>query len=200
MTAPWLVIPTADRHPELLAGILADAGIPADRIVLVATTPSAALNRPDGVRRVADFRPPNIQAWWNRGLDLAVAHGAEHVAVFNDDLVVTPDVIPAMSARITETGAALCCVGTLAYPAAPMTGWAWMLDVTRGIRPDESFRWYYGDTDLWDRCAESAGGVCAVPQTVKHLHPGRATDASPELQALGEADRVLYQSRRGMPS
>lgn len=200
MTDPWLVIPTAERYPDLLAGIIENAGIPTDRIVLVATTPSAALGRPAGVRRVADFRGPNIQAWWNRGIDLAVDLGAEQVAVFNDDLRITPDVIPAMSARLSETGAVLCCVGTLAYPAAPMTGWAWMLDATRGIRPDESYRWYYGDTDLWDRAASAAGGVCAVDLTVEHLHPGRATTSRPELEALAEHDRLLYQARRGMPA
>ena len=70
-----------------------------------------------------------------------------------------------------------------------------MLDTGRGIRPDESYRWWFGDNDLWLR-ARAAGGLVNVPGLpVEHRHPNHATTASSALQALADADRRLWESR-----
>jgi GT2 family glycosyltransferase len=145
------------------------------------TYPGATVLRDDG--------PVNIQRWWNRGI---AAAGADHVALFNDDVTAGKGLIPAMSAQLDATGAAICFTGTDS-PAACMTGWAFMID-TRQIRPDERFAWYFGDNDLRAQ-ALNAGGITHVTTRVHHHHPGESTARDQSLQALAEEDRRTYAGK-----
>jgi hypothetical protein len=110
------------------------------------------------------------------------------VAVLNDDVVIAPDTLPRLVRGLAGATLALLDDG------GP-SGHCWVLNVTHGVRPDESFRWYCGDFQLIAD-ASAARGVVRVPDAwCLHLTPTKATTASPELAALAAADDALYDSR-----
>lgn len=169
MTSCALVVPTRNDRPYL-PQILAAAGCPT---FVIPGDP-----------------PVNIQRWWNQGIDLS---GADHVMIVNDDITLPVGLVQRMSEQLDLTGAAICYAGTI-VPFAAMTGWAFMLNIPTGIRPDEQFRWYYGDTDLRLQAVDLTG-LTHVPVTVPHHHPGESTEADPALVALAEEDRVRYETK-----
>lgn len=186
-TSAWLTVPTRGDHPDLLAGIVADCGLPPDRVVVIATAPD--LDLPAGVHVLHDFGAICIQRWWNEGIRHAQANGATHALVVNDDIVLTPESLPAMLDAMAGTDAVLCW----AHPAwDSMTGWCWLLDLASDVRPDEQFRWFFGDNDL----ARQAGTrIARADAGVLHMHPTETTAASAELRALAERDQVLYRQK-----
>jgi hypothetical protein len=182
-----LTIPTRGDHPDLLAGIIAASGLPAERIVIVATTPGVEV---EGATVVEDLGPVNIHRWWNTGIDALTALGASHIAVLNDDLVITPGLLDVLSHALDVTDA------TIAVPKSRMTGWCWMLDTDHGIRPDEGYRWWFGDNDLFERANEAHGIAAVEGWPVHHPHANEATSRSPELQALAREDEARWHARR----
>jgi hypothetical protein len=180
-----LTVPTRGDRPYL-PRIVAAAQCP---VVIVNTGPRRMLV--PGATVVADRGPINIHRWWNRGIDAA---GARHVAVFNDDVTFEPGLIRQMSEQLDETGAAVCWTRRVPDGQIPMTGWAFMLDTASGVRPDERFRWWFGDNDLYVQ-AERAGGWTSVPVSVMHHHPNETTEADPALQALALADQATFAAK-----
>ena len=180
----WLVVPTRGDHPDLLAG-LADLGYPT---VVVRTADCPV---PAGVFVVDDHGPVSIQRWWNAGLDAAQMSGARWAVVVNDDVSLPPDAPAEMAARLEADGAWLCG----ADPDA-MTGWCWALDLDSPLRPDEGFRWWFGDNDLWLR-AERDGRLTGVNVGAVHHHPNEATERSPELTALAREDEAVFRRKWG---
>jgi hypothetical protein len=82
----------------------------------------------------------------------------------------------------------------LGYPfpfEGHVCGYCWVLDLASDVRPDESYRWWYGDRDL-DIQARRAGGVAHVPAMVRHVHGNELTRENPELMKLTEADEDYF--------
>lgn len=185
-----LVVPTRDRL-DLVAGLVRDCGLRRDQVTIINTGPTdvGVQMRFQGVHVIDDHGPINIQRWWNRGIDNAVACGARHVMVINDDIVLTPGVLEGLRRALMINEA------TLAFPHHTMSGWAWMLDTTDGVRPWEELRWWWGDNDLVEQ-ARRARGVLYCPEIpVQHVHPNGNTVANPALQALAAADAAVFHSR-----
>lgn len=201
----WLTVPTAGR--DTLPGMIDSCGVPRDRIVVVATAPGITV--PDGCWRINDFADLNIHRWWNTGIDACAVEGATHVAVVNDDVTFAPHVLPRLATRMTKSGATL---GTLSYiyddtdpvtdPDAGMclTGSAWVLDVTSGLRPDESYRWWYGDNDLDMRARRDHNGTLRIRVTADefvHHHPDVYTTTVTGMDTLIALDGQAYMERWG---
>lgn len=191
-----LVIPTRGDHPELLRAIVATSGLPPERVVVVDTSLSGCESICDdespldvpGATVLVDYGPINIHRWWNLGIDHLAAAGCTRVAVLNDDVSIAPDTLPKLARGMGPA--------TLAVLRDPLSasGHCWMLNVTHGVRPDESYAWWCGDLQL-HADASAAGGVVEVDAWCLHLHPNAATSSSPALTALAEADGALYDSR-----
>ena len=184
MTA-WLVVPTRGDHPDLLDGIAA-LGHPT---VVVVTADGVRV--PVGCHAVYDPGPVNIHRWWNRGLDYAQERGATVAVVLNDDVSLGPDAVDRMVRQLKDTDAWLCGAAT-----QHMTGWCWALDLTSPLRPDERFRWFYGDNDLWLRAAHE-GRLTGVDVDHVHHHPNEATASSPDLTAITRDDEVAFRLKWG---
>lgn len=181
-----LVIPTRGDHLDLLCAIIATSSLPPERVAVVWTGADEAPDLPATVLR--DDGPLNIQRWWNAGLGLLAERGCTRVAVLNDDVVIAPDTLPRMLRGLA--GATLA----LLDEEGP-SGHCWVLNVTHGVRADESFRWYCGDFQLMAD-AIGARGLVRVPDAwCLHLTPTQATNASPELSAIAAEDNALYDSR-----
>lgn len=197
-----MVIPTRGDHPELLRAIVAASGLPPERIVIVDTRrgvlseamrEASPLPMPDlglpGVTVVEDAGPLNIHRWWNAGVDVLAKQGCTHAAVLNDDLVISPDTLPRLWRGMGSATLAL------ATDDGTPSGHLFMLNLTHGVRPDESYRWYCGDLQLIAD-AEQARGVVRVPEAWHlHMHPTEATEVSSVLRELAAADDALYDSR-----
>lgn len=183
----WITVPIGEREgyiPGLLAGLEEFRG----RIVFVNN------HRPyttfPGVHHVEDFGPTNIYRWWNVGINYAQRDGAEYVAVLNDDLEFDSGFIPAMYNFIVCHDLAIVDMENSGNGG----GSAWMMDLRYGLRLDERFQWWYGDTELFDRAsAMNKYGKFYYPGFTHH-NPNGNLIAKPELQTLVAADADLYRS------
>lgn len=180
---PWLVIPTRDRTSYLTPLCKAAPG----RTILIQT----GGNTWPGVVNIIDTGPINIHRWWNRGLDYAEEHGARYVAVANDDVGVTAEELAQMRDALIETGSTLCWAHE-----TNLTGWLWMIDITHQVRPDEKFRWWFGDNDLSIR-SRAAHGVTGV-NVGEHYHPNLLTQIDVQLQVLAARDLETFEHRYGV--
>jgi hypothetical protein len=198
----FMTVPTAGTHPELLDALVRDCGLPSSNIVVVTTVPG--VHTPAGVIVAEDLGSPNIQRWWNRGIDESIRRGATAVAVVNDDIRVNAETLPLLHNALDTTGA------TIASPSRPPTpdglyrrrlipyepriwGCLWLLDVSSDLRPDERYVWWYGDSDLDIRARRNFRGVVNVPVEYEHMHPGVGTSKSKELQVQSDRDAQTFQ-------
>lgn len=139
-----------------------------------------------------DEQPPNLSRLWNRGLQVADGLdrpwiGAEwFIAVLNDDTIVPPGWLDHVVGMMQATGAAAGCTsehadamrlhtGPLRSVFDRITGWAFVLRGSVGIRADENLRWWYGDTAI-DVEARRRGGLVISPgPIVVNRYPNAST-------------------------
>jgi hypothetical protein len=198
----FMTVPTAGSHPELLSQLIQDCGLPPSQIVIVATRPN--LSFPEGVIRVEDFGPINIQRWWNLGISESQRRGATAVAVLNDDMWVTPETFSELHESLLSSGAAIASphrdgerVGLNKGRLVPYTpkiwGCLWMLNLSTDLRPNDEYHWWFGDNDLDIRARRDFGGVVTREVRYEHLHPGQGTGMNPVLAELATQDALVYQ-------
>lgn len=198
----FMTIPTAGAHPELLAGLVRDSGLPPERIVIVTTRPGVAL--PAGVVRIEDHDERNIQRWWTVGIDEAERQGATAVAVLNDDIRLTPQTLPTLHRALMDSGAAIASPARTEFregvhrrPLIPyeprIWGSIWVLNLSTGLRPNPKYVWWYGDNDLDIRARRNHGGIVLKDVEYEHIHPSTATFQSAELLAQTELDAAAFE-------
>jgi hypothetical protein len=198
-----MTIPTAGSRPLLLNNLIRDSGLPLENIVVVVTKEGVEV--PRGVVEILDLDPPNIQRWWNRGVEEATRRGATVVAVVNDDIKVSADTLPLLATALKQTGVTIASpsrppskdkkYGRPLIPYSPrIWGCLWVLDATSTLRANEKYVWWYGDCDLDIRARRDFGGVVNVHVDFEHLHSGEGTAKSPALLAQSDRDALTYQS------
>lgn len=197
MTDVWVTVPTAGR--DTLTGAIDSCGVPRERIVVVVTAPDVTV--PEGCITVVDLGETNIHRWWNTGIDAAVARGGRYVLVINDDVLMDAGTVPKLLAAMQDTGASVASPdgGGLVtdpekYRGRVMNGACWLLDTTHGLRPDEGFRWWYGDDDLDWRARRDGRGIVSVSAYFEHLHPNHLTATTPYLTELTQVDAQRWNS------
>ena len=188
----WMVIPTATRR-EYIPDIIEQSGIDKDRIVIVHTKND---NEPYyEVNNIYDTGEINIQRWWNKGIDFVTSKGGRYVAILNDDVKLAGNPLNTITTVMKETGAGL------GYPY-PFQGWVcgycFIIDLATDVRPDERYRWWYGDRDI-DLQARKQGGVVHVPAMVRHVEGNILTTQNKELQELAKIDEDLFFEKWTIP-
>jgi len=189
---------------HLLSSLIDQCGLHREHIVIVATRPGVDL--PEGTIVIEDFGPPNIQRWWNAGIEEARSRGAASVAVVNDDISMSPRTLPALEQALRMTGAAIASpsrpefrTGLHKRPLIPyeprLWGSLWVLRLNSGLRPDPGYVWWYGDNDLDIRARRDHGGVVLVDVEYQHLHPGEGTAASKDLRAQTDIDARRFETQ-----
>lgn len=205
----FMTVPTAGSRPQLLEALIRDCGLPMEHIVIVATKPDvrSLVSFPEGVVIVDDFEsPPNIQRWWNAGIEEAVRRGANAVAVVNDDIRLAPTTLSLLRDALSETGAAIASPsrpefrdGLHRRPLVPyeprLWGSLWVLRVDSGLRPDPRYVWWYGDNDLDIRARRSHGGVVLRDVEYEHLHPSEGTSSNSALVAQTDLDAQTFEQQ-----
>jgi len=153
-----------------------------------------------------------LHRMWNTGLDMAekaAEGGPYNVLVINDDVEVPAGFCAQLAAGLRSDddnwiaypnwrnhslrpGETLA-TSTDAKSGQTMSGWAFMLRGETGLRFDERYQWWYGDTDL-ERRVRAAGKhtVCVGGCHARHLDPLRSTVEDPARVAQVEADEKLF--------
>ena len=187
----WMTIPTGTRR-DYLADIIKDSGIPPERIVIVHTVESEPISE---VHNIWDLGEINIQRWWNKGIDYAAERGAEYVAVLNDDVKINDVLALTTLAYVCKDASMAVCVNVLKNGALLRnSGHCFVLNLKDPIRPDERFRWWYGDNDLYMQAIRLKGITGAVVP-IEHIEPNKLTSENPELMKLTEQDKIEYQKK-----
>jgi GT2 family glycosyltransferase len=180
----WLVIPSGART-QYLQNIFEQSGIPAEQRIVVRTIPDEDVPNAINLHYDGEF---NIHKWWNMGIDYARLNGADYVAVLNDDVELANNPLQTIVTVMEHTKV------SLGYPF-PFQGWVcgycWILDVRSPIKPDEEYKWWYGDRDL-DLQARANGGVVHVPAMVRHMHGNELTRDNQYLVELTKEDEKLF--------
>ena len=160
----------------------------------------------------------SLHRMWNEGLQLAEQTarqaGAKHwnVLVINNDVSVPPDFLQRLEAGLRDhpdhwiaypdyhggipAGVAAITQGDQDGDGRSLSGWAFMLAGESGLRFDEQFAWWYGDSDI-QRQAEAAGKhVVAVGGChCEHLDPMRSTIEDPVRLAQAEEDEAKFAAK-----
>ena len=183
----WVTVPVGEREqylPNLLMGLVDYH----DRIVFVNN--HRGYTKFPGVHHVEDFGPVNIYRWWNTGINYAQRHGAEYVAVLNDDLGFDIDFIRQFHTYLVGNNLAVADM----HNSGNGGGAAWIMDLQYGLRLDERYRWWYGDTELFKRAINMGKFGKFVYDGFRHLNPNGNLTEKPELMDLVRQDEELYRS------
>lgn len=217
-------MPTHNR-PNELAQLIRQSSQQCDGVVIVdnASTPSVVARdlyeAADWELNITVIRdaeqPPNLSRLWNIGLDAVkitmdlIGEDLWDVAIFNDDAVLPADWWDEVARHLRDSPAAAACrpmnshvLGGPVLKTEPdndivkrLCGWAFMMRGEFGLRADESFRWWWGDTDL-DWQARRIGGVIMVPgEQVKNTHANMSTVG--ELAEQADRDRQTFIDKWG---
>lgn len=162
-----------------------------------------------------------LHRMWNDGLDQAAKAAAEmgapewNVAILNNDLEVPPDFLAQLAKGLRRRddymvaypnvhgldmpaeGVAITTLMGGGHDKRSLSGYAFMLRGETGVRIDERFEWWYGDTDVEWQVHARGGQVVCCPVSVTHLEPNQSTVASPERQAMAERDRDRFFKKWG---
>lgn len=139
-----------------------------------------------------DHALPNISTMWRLGLDVARAAGATWAAVLNDDAIVPSNWFSTLRTETIATHAA----GASGYRAPgvkKIAGYAFILDLTSGVQPDERMRWWYSDDAIERRCESHSWFALCPNVQVEHRHPNKTTVG--DLRRISRADKREFQRR-----
>lgn len=209
------VIITHNR-PRLLRECVAAIQPQVDITIVIdnASNPPADPLAQYGVINIREMeQPPNIAKMWNRGIDaVSAVCGCSFVAFLCDDAIVPPKWFDAVTDGMVETGSVAGCSNPFPDSRhAPikktrpdgdlygrMVGWAFVLDVSSGIRADESMHWWWCDTDV-DWQARTRGGMVVVSgeYAVPNMLPNDFTGSRPELGARTGVDAAAFAAKWG---
>lgn len=218
MTRPsYAVVLTHDR-PGLLARCVDAIAPQVDHVIVVdnASDPPVLLDSkpPNTTVVYVPDQPPNLARLWNRQLDVIASRRWPRrpwdVALLCDDVEVPAGWFACVSDAMRAHDAA--AASTHSYAPAPrpyvlteltngadrMCPWAFMLPGEKGLRADESMRWWYCDTDL-DWQARLSGGtvVAAGPVAVNQL-VGDFTARRVDLSLQAHRDGATFNAKWGL--
>lgn len=168
-----------------------------------------------------DEQPPNLYRLWNVGFKAIEAWhnvysrqadlGQWDVAVFNDDTSIPEGWYDYVAAPLVHrsTAVAVSCTDPYGILTAPllktqsgdgninirMCPWAFVVRGELGLRADESFGWWWGDTDFdWQACR--AGGVLLLPGYTTQNTLANSTTHGALAEQAGR-DAVTFQHKWG---
>ena len=157
---------------------------------------------------------------WNRGLDMAEmaarldGHSRWNVAVLNSDLRIVPNFLHTLARGLrSRPGVAIAYpniyripykeiaeIDNPNYAGQTFAGYAWMMAGETGLRCDERFLHWYGDSDL-EKEARHQGyevicvGGCKAPE---HLDSGGHVWRESERLAIVHDDEARFAEKWGM--
>lgn len=186
MESLWIVVPVGSRE-VYLANLIEKLSPFKNRIVFVNN--KRGYKKFDSVHHIEDFGEIGIYRWWNKGIKYAKSNGAQYVAVLNDDIDFDSGFIGELYGCLVKKKLAIVDSGNSGNGG----GAAWMMDLSYGLLANEHFKWWYGDTELFDR-AKKIGKFERVTPTSYFIHhePDQMMKKSEHLTALSAEDAHFY--------
>jgi hypothetical protein len=182
----WIVVPVGKRE-KYLEGILESTSAYHGRLVFVNNSPE--YTRYSGVNHLEDFSDVNIYRWWNSGIRYAKERGAKYVVVLNDDLKFDDRYVPSIIDFLVTGSYAIVDTDN----SGNNGGAAWALDLGYNLWLNEGFKWWYGDTEIFDRARKMGKFAKFSYANFAHLEPNGSMGQNPEISRLVEDDRRLYE-------
>lgn len=188
MSELWAVVTVGTRE-TYLSELLNSLSYCSGRVVFLNN--KVGYTKYEGVHHVEDYGEVNIYRWWNNGLDYVVRNGGRYVLVLNDDLRFDSNYPKSIHEYTVQSNLAL--VDT--HGTGNNGGTAWLLDTSYGYRLDERFRWWYGDTELFNRVSKDGKFErWTYSGYLEHCEPNGSLVKYPYLQQLVQQDEELYRS------
>lgn len=187
----WVVIPIGSRE-QYLPNVISKLHKYHGRIVIVNNKPG--YNKFDNVNHIEDFAGININRWWNNGIKYAEARGAKYVYIVNDDVDFPDDFVEKMYKEMIDKNLDVLDTENTGNGG----GSSWMLRLDSGLRPDEEFNWYYGDTYVYEQADAKGRAGRIFNRDFKHFEPNGHVSVSEEFQRLIEQDHITYKKKKGI--
>jgi len=214
MTPPRFAVVLTHNRPALLWECVESVSPQVDHVIIVdnASDPPVSNDEwPANVTVVHDpLQPPNLAYLWNSALNRIQGQRPGDmwdVALLCDDVLMPSDwfgrVSGALRAHPTAAAASTHSYAPITEPyllshlsngADRMCPWCFMLPGERGLRADESMKWWYTDTHV-DMLARQSGGTLIVPGAIAtNERIGEYTNSKPELAEQAGRDGDTFQS------
>jgi hypothetical protein len=185
----WVVIPIGSRE-QYLPNVIAKLHQYHGRIVIVNNKPG--YTKFDNVNHIEDFAGININRWWNNGIKYAESNGAKYVYIVNDDVDFPDDFVEKMYQAMVDSNLDVLDTENTGNGG----GSSWMLRLDSGLRLDEDFNWYYGDTSLYEQADANGKAGKIFNNDFIHFEPDGYVDVSEEFQRLIEQDYITYKRKK----
>ena len=185
----WVVIPIGSRE-QYLPNVIAKLHKYHGRIVIVNNKPG--YTKFDNVNHIEDFAGININRWWNNGIKYAESNGAKYVYIVNDDVDFPDDFVEKMYQAMVDSNLDVLDTENTGNGG----GSSWMLRLDSGLRLDEDFNWYYGDTSLYEQADANGKAGRIFNNDFIHFEPDGYVDVSEEFQRLIEQDYITYKRKK----
>jgi hypothetical protein len=210
---PRVAMITTHNRPELLQQCVEAIKPQVDSVLVLDNASLPPADLPDVDILYIPDQPPHLARFWNTGFEIieqTLQTRDWYAAVLCDDAIAPEGWVEAVIVGMQETGAAIGCSNPWGLPHDPvlktqpdhdirgrMIGWAFVLDGSRDVRPDETMRWWYFDTDLDFQARANGGFVMVGGFPVPNIHPGQYTNEREELGAQTSKDREAFASKYG---
>lgn len=143
----------------------------------------------DLIHHIEDFNGINIYRWWNLGIKYAESMGAKYVAILNDDLEFDENFIDSLFNHLKQNDFAIVDMEN----SGNNGGSAWIMNLSYNFRLDERFRWWYGDTFIFDQAKKINKFSKFAYNNFKHLEPNwNLINSNGYLQQLIDEDCRIY--------
>jgi glycosyltransferase involved in cell wall biosynthesis len=161
-------------------------------------------------------QPPNLAMLWNYALRQITVWAGNlgqdrwDVALLCDDLAIPPDWYDRVSNALRSNNASAASAHQVYDAVAPivhvrptndimnrMHGAAFILPGEKGMRADETFHWWWCDTDIDWQARHADGTVIAAGPPVVNRLPNAWTNAKPELGAQAGRDAERFAEKWG---
>jgi GT2 family glycosyltransferase len=219
---PRYAVITAHNRPDHLTRCVASLADQVDRIYVIDNASDPPIDVPRSVHHNQviilrdDEQPPNLSRLWNRGIDVVASMAATlkqeiwDIGIFNDDVVVPSGWFHQVAEQMRQSGASVSCTHSITPlmtsvlktvhdndPGNRLCGWAFIMPGERNMRLDESFRWWFGDTDLDWRARQDGGMLIARGPVVPNTAANVWTNVKSELGAQAGQDRLTFAAKWG---
>lgn len=187
----WVVIPIGTRE-KYLPNVISKLHKYHGRIVIVNNHPG--YTKFDNVHHIEDFADININRWWNNGIRYAEERGAKYVYIVNDDVDFPDNFVESMYKKMIREKLDVLDTGGTGNNG----GSSWMLRLESGLRPDEDFNWWYGDTLVYEEAEKNNKAGKIFDTNFIHFEPDGHTNTSQHFKDLIAKDIETYNKKKGI--
>ena len=186
MESLWIIVPVGSRE-IYLKNLIEKLDNFKNRIVFVNN--HIGYTEFDSVHHLEDFGEINIYRWWNKGILYAKSRGAKYVAVLNDDIDFDSSFIPQLYSHLIDKKMAIVDADNTGNGG----GAAWIIDLSYGLLLNDHFRWWYGDTEIFDR-AKQINKFAKVKASGYFIHhePNNLMHENESLASASFEDAIYY--------